>query len=109
MEMIERVQIVVEVTEPDGTVFRDAIYMTAAERAAQSGEQLQALGQARFDAWKARVIAPPHSPTPEEVLAGVDALVLEADRLDVQVAALTRAEYDAARVRVGLAPVTRTR
>lgn len=109
----EDVRVKFTVKEDDGTTFTDALYLKPAERAALTDEELAVRKMERFANWRASVEAaknaPPFVPTPEEVLAGIDSLVLESERLDVQVSALTRAEFDAARVRVGLTPVTRTR
>lgn len=77
----EKVQILIEVDQRDGTVYRDAIYLTRDERAGMTLQELRDIGQARYVAWKAAVSAPPRELTREEKRAMLEAALHERARI----------------------------
>jgi hypothetical protein len=91
MEIVSQELIQVRFTVKDGDrEFSDALYFTAAERAAIAAEDLEALKTQRFEAWKAIVEAPPAiavPPTEEQVLADIVALEEQRATLDAELAA----------------------
>jgi hypothetical protein len=102
MQLTERVQVVIEVTEPDGTVFRDALYMSAIERAALTEDDIKARGQARHAAWKAATSAPPRQITRAEKRDMLEAAIREKARLAEEIAAADPADLAAVRARPGV-------
>lgn len=92
MRLTERVQILVEETAEDGTVFTDALYFTPEERAALKDEELQAAGQARYDGWKAIVDAPPKALSEKERIEGVRAMLEQKAQIEAAVAAVAPAD-----------------
>jgi hypothetical protein len=106
-KITEQIQHRFSIREDDGTEFSDALYFPVG--GVPDAAALEALRAERLANWKAVLALPPREPTPEELLARIDAMVLDQERLDTEVSTLTRAEYDAARVRLGLEPRVRTR
>jgi hypothetical protein len=107
LKISEQVQVIVENTDPDGTVFRDAIYVTQQQRAVLTDADLVVMGNARVTAWKAAVEAaknaPPYVPTKEEVQAQLESMVQQKVLLDAQLAAVDPAKLEAAYVAIGVA------
>ncbi len=95
MDLTRKVQVIVQ----DGG-FRDALYFP--EGQVPDEKALAALAQARVDAWKARVTAPPRELTQGEKDAQLEFAVAEADRLTKEIAAAAPAKVTAARVKLGL-------
>lgn len=100
----EKVQIRFTVTDDDGTTFTDALYMTTAERASATPEQLDAAQRARFDAWKAAVAAP--APVVEiDMAAQARELLSQREAIDAQLDLVPADVLVAAKADLGLSPV----
>ena len=92
MQIASTESIQVRFTVTDGSdSFTDALYFSPAEYAALTEEQLEAMKQARFAAWKAVATAPPAPvvpPTPEEIQAQIDSLTQQQRDTQTQLLAL---------------------
>ncbi|MFA6310607.1 MAG: hypothetical protein WCV99_14015 [Sterolibacterium sp.] len=73
--------------------YSDALWFaSAAERAAVTDAELQAMMQARYDNWLAVINAVPPAPTPEDLQAQLDALVAQQSATQEQIVAIAPPE-----------------
>ena len=73
--------------------YSDALWFaSAAERAAVTDVELQAMMQARYDNWLAVINAVPPAPTPEDLQAQLDALVAQQAATQQQIIAIAPPE-----------------
>lgn len=96
-----RIQVPIEQTTPYGT-FHDALYFTPAEYAALTEADIEALKQARVDAWVAAVSTPrkPAEPTAEDLAADAARVRREFEVLAQKLATADSPELDPLRVQV---------
>lgn len=78
-----QIKIDFKMTDEDGTVFADAIYMTPEEFAVTTQDQLEQMKLDRFNNWKAQVQAAMNAPQPDPVEVAA-ALALEIENLTQQ-------------------------
>jgi precorrin-6B methylase 1 len=109
LKITEQVQVLVEHTDPDGTTFRDAIYLTKQQRAVLTDADLVVIGNARVTTWKANVEtmknAKPVELTEEQKQAQVDDLLNQQAQLDVALAQVDPVVLEARKEALGIEPV----